>query len=225
METLIFQICILLFSVIVHEVSHGVVAFMLGDPTAKYLGRLTFNPIKHIDLFGSILLPLILFLGNSPFLFGYAKPVPYNPYNLRAKTYGSLLVGAAGPGVNIMIAAVFGFAIRLLGSLATVPPFVEALIPLFGYIVFINLFLGIFNLVPIPPIDGSKIVYPFLPRFIKQTLGEMSEQLRRISLQYGFFFFMIFFLILFQILPYITGLISVPVLGLYEVFTGTSARF
>ncbi|MBI2640037.1 MAG: site-2 protease family protein, partial [Candidatus Sungbacteria bacterium] len=98
-----FFIIVLIFSVMVHEISHGFAALFLGDKTAKYAGRLTLNPIPHIDLFGSIILPLMLFFFQSPILFGWAKPVPYNPYNLRNQKWGPALVGAAGPGSNILI--------------------------------------------------------------------------------------------------------------------------
>src|SRR4030042_4322835 len=99
---------ILIMSAVVHEVSHGLAAFWLGDPTAKYAGRLTLNPIKHLDPFGSFLLPLLLIVFRSPIIFVSAKPVPYNPYNLRDQKYGPAIVGAAGPLSNIFVALAFG---------------------------------------------------------------------------------------------------------------------
>ena len=160
----LFLIAILIFSVVIHEVSHGVVANALGDPTAKNAGRLTLNPIPHLDPIGSILLPgfLILMaqLGGGGIIFGWAKPVPLNPLNLRDKKYGSALVSLAGPGSNLIIALIFGFALRFL-PLAEFNP---ALVLIFSYIVLLNIFLAVFNLLPIPPLDGSHILFTFLPR-------------------------------------------------------------
>ena len=110
----IFSLVVLLFSVIIHELAHGSVAYSLGDPTAKYAGRLTLNPLKHLDLFGSIILPLLLFIAGSPFLFGWAKPVPINPYNFTDKKYGEIKVSVAGPASNLSIAIVFGLILRFI---------------------------------------------------------------------------------------------------------------
>src|SRR3989344_2272599 len=138
----VFSILILIMSVVVHEVSHGFVANYLGDPTARLQGRLTLNPLPHIDPIGSVLVPLLLFFTNAGIMFGWAKPVPVNPYNLRGK-YGEALVAVAGPLSNIGIAVLFGLLIRVLGE--TLPPsfFHSA-----GLIVLINIVLAIFNLVP-----------------------------------------------------------------------------
>ncbi|QQG42658.1 MAG: site-2 protease family protein [Candidatus Giovannonibacteria bacterium] len=154
----IFQILILIFSVVVHEVSHGAVAYAMGDNTAKDEGRLTLNPLKHLDPFGSVILPTITYLLGG-FIFGWARPVPYNPYNLRSQKYGPGLVGAAGPLSNIMVALVFGALIRFSGALALPPQFLQIAI----FIVFLNLILAIFNLIPIPPLDGSKVLFALLP--------------------------------------------------------------
>ncbi|MFZ2523153.1 MAG: site-2 protease family protein, partial [Minisyncoccia bacterium] len=135
----IFPIIIFIFSVIIHEVSHGYAAYMQGDKTAKYAGRLTLNPIPHVDLMGSIILPGLLILSGSPMVIGWAKPVPFNPYNLRNQKWGEALVALAGPLSNISIAFIFGLLIRL-GLFAS-------LIEPFSYIVFINLVLAVFNLV------------------------------------------------------------------------------
>jgi len=151
----IFLIIILILSAVFHEYMHGYVAYKLGDPTAKNAGRLTFNPIKHLDPFGSVILPLMMVLFNSSFLFAWAKPVPYNPYNLRDRKYGDAKVAAAGPLANLALAIVFGLIIRLT-SFGLV---FESLLSL---VVYINLFLMVFNLIPIPPLDGSKIVSAFL---------------------------------------------------------------
>ncbi len=149
---LIFTLLILFVSVILHEVAHGYMANWLGDPTARLAGRLTLNPLVHIDPIGSIILPLLLVLTNSPFFIGYAKPVPYNPYNLPGK-YDEPLVAFAGPATNILLAVIFGLSIRL-GGAALGPGLVSA----FATIVYINLMLALFNLVPLPPLDGSKVL-------------------------------------------------------------------
>jgi Zn-dependent protease len=147
-----FGLVILIVSVILHEVAHGYMANWLGDPTARLAGRLTLNPISHIDPVGSVLLPAILIFTHSPFLIGYAKPVPYNPYNLPG-TYDEGLVAFAGPGTNILLALIFGLTIRFGG--ATLPP---DLITPFATITYINMLLALFNLIPVPPLDGSKVL-------------------------------------------------------------------
>ena len=136
---------------------HGWMAFQLGDNTAKDLGRLTLNPIPHIDPFGSILVPGILLLTGAGFVFGWAKPVPFNPYNLRDKKYGNAKVAAAGPLGNLITALFFGLLLRFF-------PFANPMLATFiALIVWINILLMVFNLVPIPPMDGSKILGTFLP--------------------------------------------------------------
>ncbi len=162
---IIFGLVILIISVILHEVAHGYMANWLGDPTARLSGRLTLNPASHIDPVGSVLLPLVLTLTHSPFLIGYAKPVPYNPYNLPGK-YDEGLVAFAGPGTNIIIAVIFGLVVRFAG--ATLSP---ALVSACTIIVIINLVLAIFNLIPIPPLDGSKV--------LGSIFGAISHRLAR----------------------------------------------
>jgi len=156
--TTIFFLLALIFSIIVHEVSHGYAAEMLGDPTARLQGRLTLNPIPHIDPIGSILVPAILVFSGAGFLFGWAKPVPYNPYNLNNRKWGEAIVAGAGPAVNIFLALVFGLVIRFgLGSLP------ENFVVLASTVVLINILLALFNLLPIPPLDGSKLLRSVLP--------------------------------------------------------------
>lgn len=149
---------ILIFSAIVHEVMHGVVAEKLGDNTARLEGRITLNPIPHIDPFGSILLPLILLLAHSPVILGAAKPVPVNFSNLRNPRLGMALVSLAGPLSNILLAILFILPIKL--GLVTSFSY-DILLKAIG----VNVALGIFNIIPIPPLDGSKIVAAFLPRY------------------------------------------------------------
>lgn len=146
-------------SVVMHEVAHGFIAEYFGDKTARYAGRLTLNPLKHLDMFGSILLPAILVLTQSPFLFGWAKPVPYNPENLSNKKWGTIAVAGAGVLANFFIATFFGLAIRFFGEVFMSQSFYA----IASMIVIVNISLGIFNLVPIPPLDGSKILFGLLP--------------------------------------------------------------
>jgi Zn-dependent protease len=155
----IFYIVILIMSVVIHEVSHGFTAELFGDNTARDAGRLTLNPLKHLDWFGSILLPAVLILAHTGFVFGWAKPVPYNPNNLRDRKWGTIAVAAAGVLANVMLAIIFGTIIRIGANLELPPGFYV----ITSAIVLVNLALAIFNLVPIPPLDGSKILFSFLP--------------------------------------------------------------
>lgn len=188
----VFWIVALLYSIVIHEVSHGAVAYRLGDPTAKNLGRLTLNPIKHLDLFGSIILPLLSFaLGG--FIFGYAKPVPYNPLNLSDRKYGSAKVAIAGPASNIILAVLFGLTLRFLPDI-----FSTSLVPeLLGAVVTLNLFLAIFNLFPIPPLDGHWLLLTFLP----ERFGKIRTFLYKYSL-------VLLLLFLFFVFPLLTPFIS-----------------
>jgi Zn-dependent protease len=157
----LFLIVILIFSAVLHEVSHGAAANAMGDPTAKFSGRLTLNPLKHLDLFGSFILPALMLLltaGRGP-IFGWAKPVPVNPYNFRDQKYGAAKVALAGPGSNLGVALFFGLALRFIPAIAQV----SGLDVIFSYIIYINLLLAVFNLLPIPPLDGSHILFTFLP--------------------------------------------------------------
>lgn len=181
----LFSLIVLLFSIMIHEIAHGSVANSLGDPTAKYAGRLTLNPLKHIDIWGSIVIPLALVLSGSPFVVGWAKPVPINPYNFKDQKWGTVKVSLAGPLSNFLLALVFGLLIRFV-------PLPSAVAQLFSIIVLYNLLLGIFNLVPIPPLDGSHILFKFFPRswaFIKIAFE-----------QYGFFLLLIFIMFGFKYL-------------------------
>jgi Zn-dependent protease len=154
----LLSIVILIFSVIIHEVSHGYMADFLGDPTARLQGRLTLNPLKHIDPVGSIIVPLITSLFG--FTFGWAKPVVYNPYNLKNKRLGEFLIAAAGPLSNLSLAVIFGLILRSMSlSNMITNPAVDVL----TLIVLINIVLAIFNLIPLPPLDGSKLLLAFLP--------------------------------------------------------------
>jgi Zn-dependent protease len=189
----IFMIPALLTAVIFHEVAHGYVAYKLGDNTAKLEGRLTLNPIPHIDIFGSLLVPGLLILINSPFLFGWAKPVPINPYNFRKVNFkqGLVITSFAGPGANFLLAIIFSLLYwifrneEFLTFLASFVPsnLIEAIVvPLvifFKYAVMTNLIIGIFNLLPIPPLDGGHILLNLLPNYIYEKVAPYE--------QYGFF--------------------------------------
>lgn len=154
----IFELAILIMSVVIHEVAHGYAALFQGDHTAEYQGRLTLNPLKHLDLLGSIIIPILCLLTPGGFIIGWAKPVPFNPYNLRNRRWGEAIVALAGPLSNISIALVFGLLIRFASHSLT-PAFIYISV----IIVTINLLLAIFNLMPVPPLDGSKILFSLLP--------------------------------------------------------------
>ena len=197
----IFLILILILSIVIHEVSHGAMANHLGDPTAKYAGRLTLNPIKHLDPIGSVILPIFLVimakLMGGGIIFGCAKPVPINPYNFRDQKYGSAKVALAGPGSNFAIALVFGLALRFFPQLALIP----GLVLIFSYVVYINILLAVFNLLPIPPLDGSHILFTFLP--------PGKENLKIFLQQYGFFILIFIIFFLFQwIIPIINWIFT-----------------
>lgn len=156
---LLFQLAVLLGSVMIHEVAHGAMALRLGDDTAKLAGRLTLNPIKHLDVVGSLLFPLFLFMAHSPIILGWAKPVPYDPTRLyKDPRYGPLKVALAGPASNILIASIVSVIIRLGGAFLN-----PEVIAFLGFIVFLNVLLAVFNLIPVPPLDGSKVIATFLP--------------------------------------------------------------
>lgn len=174
-----FSIIILVFSIIIHEVAHGAMAEKLGDKTARDMGRITLNPIKHIDLFGSIIVPLLLVISNSGMLIGWAKPVPINLYALRDRKYGEAKVAIAGPLANISLAIIFALIFRV------------APLTMFQHIVWINLLLAFFNLVPIPPLDGSHILFAFLP--------EKYNAIKDFLNQFGIFFLIGF---IYFVFPY-----------------------
>src|SRR3989338_10301100 len=177
----IFYFLVIVPSAIIHEYAHGWVADMLGDPTARYAGRLTINPVPHIDLWGTILMPITLsVLTGGKFLFAYAKPVPYNPYNLKNQKWGPAMVAIAGPVANFLLAIAFAAVIRFL------PP--SNFTAILSMIVYVNILLMVFNLVPIPPLDGSKVLYALLP--------DSAYKVKTFLERYGFIIllFFIFFL-------------------------------
>lgn len=192
--SLLFYFIVIIPSAIIHEYAHGWMAFQLGDPTAKYAGRLTVDPRAHIDMWGTILLPLSMFLfTGGRFLFAYAKPVPYNPYNLKDQKWGPALVGIAGPMANLLLASCFAVLFRL---------FPESLFaPFFAIIVMANVTLMVFNLLPIPPLDGSKILYAVLP--------QSAYHVRAFLDRYGFMILLFFVFFLFDVIrPIIDGIVG-----------------
>lgn len=201
----IFYIAILVMSIVIHEVSHGFMAEYFGDKTARYAGRLTLNPIMHVDIFGSILIPAVLVISNAPFLFGWAKPVPYNPNNLSNKKWGTIAVASAGVLSNFAIALIFGLLIRIAPGFIGSQDIAQSFYAITTIIVIINIALGLFNLIPIPPLDGSKILFSLLP----------ASAYRFISIyeQYSFFLLLIFIVFLSDLL--------FPIMGaLFHLFTG-----
>jgi Zn-dependent protease len=206
----IFYVVILIMSVVIHEVAHGYSAYLLGDNTARLSGRLTLNPLKHLDPFGSVILPLLLILSQAGFVVGWARPVPYNPANLRNVKKGTFIVASAGIIANLLVALIFGLLIRFAPHFG-LPPYIpdpELLHPFYkvtSIIVFTNLVLALFNIIPIPPLDGSKILFSFLPgrlRFIENFLE-----------RWGIFFLLIFIIFLW-------GLVSPIIYMVFSLITG-----
>jgi len=189
---LLFFFLIIIPSAIIHEYAHGWAADQMGDPTARNAGRLTLNPMAHIDIWGTILMPvlLLLFSGGS-FMFAYAKPVPYNPYNLKNQKWGPALVGLAGPAANLIAAIFFGLLVRFL-------PY-SAFTSLLAIIAYANILLMVFNLMPIPPLDGSKLLFAVLP--------DSMERLKINLERFGFIILLLFIFYFFNlIIPIITWL-------------------
>lgn len=200
----IFYIVVLLMSVVIHEVAHGYAALYFGDQTAKYQGRLTLNPLKHLDPFGSVILPLILVITNAPFLIGWAKPVPYNPDNLRDKFKGTLWVASAGILANLAIAIFFGLIIRLAISFSILGP---TFVSLASIVVLLNIVLAIFNLIPIPPLDGSKILFTLL--------GSKGGKIQALAEKYSLFILLVFIFWLWDF-------ISPVIFWMFRLITGVS---
>lgn len=177
----VFYFFVIIPSAIIHEYAHGWVADRLGDPTARYAGRLTINPKAHIDPFGTIILPILLSLATmGKFSFAYAKPVPYNPHNLKNQKWGPVLVALAGPLANLLLATAFAIVLRFV----RVSDFGSIL----AIIVYANISLAVFNLVPIPPLDGSKILYAVLPNSAYQVRNFLEQYGTWLLLLFIFFF-------------------------------------
>jgi Zn-dependent protease len=206
MEQLLTSLPVLIFSIVLHEVAHGWVARMQGDPTAAMLGRLTLNPIPHIDPIGSLLVPVVMMLLPGGFIFGWAKPVPVNPRNFRNYKRGDILVSLAGVAVNFALAIVF--ALLLAGAVWGARFFPEGgatwqlVMEMMRFGIMINLVLMLFNLLPIPPLDGSHVLYHLLP----PQLGMRYRELGRYGMILVFaFLFLGGFRILFIPLNFLYG--------------------
>lgn len=200
----VFYVLILIISVIIHEIAHGYAALRFGDHTAEYQGRLTLNPLKHLDIYGSVLLPLLLVVTQAPFLIGWAKPVPYNPENFEPakRKIATLWVASAGILTNLVIAVLFSVIIRFASSGIIFP---ESFIPFCGVIVFLNIVLAIFNLMPIPPLDGSKILF---------SLGGYSMlKIERFFEKYSLVLLVLFIFFLWQF-------VTPAIFFLFNIFTG-----
>ena len=196
----LFQIAILIISVMIHEISHGYMALLWGDRTAQYEGRLTLNPVKHIDIFGSIVIPLLMVLSHTGFIFGWAKPVPYNPYNLRKRNISEPLVAFAGPLSNIIVALVLSIFLHISSSILP-----QAMGVLLVYSVLINITLAIFNLMPVPGFDGYKIYSAFLPDQIKLRLQSLEK--------YWIIFALVFILVASPLIVFLVN-------WLFKIFVG-----
>lgn len=203
--------CILILSIVVHEVAHGYAADALGDPTARLSGRLTLNPIPHIDLMGSLIIPGFLMLTGSPIFFGWAKPVPYNPYNLTNKRWGEFFVAIAGSATNLSLALFFGLLTRFgagMGLDATA-------LTLAASITFINLFLGLFNAIPFPPLDGFTAVRAALPWHLAAQMNQFEHTIRTMGIVS-----LVVFLVLFS--TFFAGPFSMAVIWIFEFLTGST---
>lgn len=208
-ELLALSIVILLFSVIVHEVMHGVVAKKFGDRTAERAGRLTLNPLPHIDPIGTVALPLLLVISGSPVLFGWAKPVPVNPLNFSSLRRGEFFVSAAGILANFSLAILAAMTFHFLNALPQTFPVILG--SLLRFTVLINLILAVFNLFPIPPLDGSKLLMSQLPH-------KLAKEYQRLE-QYGFLILLILLFVPFGSNSLLHAILSFFV-GIFSSFLG-----
>ncbi len=198
----IFYIVVLIVSVIMHEVAHGIAADRFGDPTARLSGRLSLNPLKHLDPFGSVILPLLLIFSGTGIVVGWAKPVPYNPNLMKRPRLGTPIVAIAGIVTNLIIALIFGLLIRFgVGADFLTPGFFQ----IASTIVLVNLVLALFNAVPIPPLDGFRLIFSLLPLRLQRYERQIET--------YGIFFLIIFIFAGWRFLAPLA-------LSLYSAFTG-----
>lgn len=209
--TIFLSLVVLILSVIAHEVAHGYAADSLGDPTARLSGRLTMNPLPHIDPMGSVIIPALLVFSGSSLIFGWAKPVPYNPYNLKGRRWGETFVALAGSSTNLLLALIFGLIIRWGG--ADLP---AAAISLAATITFVNLFLGFFNLIPFPPLDGFTALRSALPWHLSMGLQRFEQKMRSISILSLILFLFVFSLVLSG--PFVNFIVWI-----FHVITGGGA--
>jgi len=218
----VLELAMFVPAIVLHEVSHGWVSHKLGDPTAKARGRLSLNPLKHVDPFGTVLLPLLLWASGAP-IFGYAKPVPINPNYYKDYRKGMLITGLAGPVTNLLLALAAGLIVRMLafGGALAYGNVSDGAISALGWILYafyyfaqINLVLMFFNLIPIPPLDGSRV----LPLFLSDKALQSYHQVER----YGILIFFALLMVLPRILPFspLGEYFNVTVAPLMRLFTG-----
>lgn len=199
----IFYFLVLIISIILHEVAHGIAAEREGDPTARMLGRITLNPLKHIEWFGSVILPLVLILSNAGFVVGWAKPVPYNPANLRRGNKSVAIVSIAGIVVNLSIAVLFGLAMRIaLISGVTNTAFFD----ISSIIVLVNIVLALFNAIPIAPLDGFRFLEAVLPFRFAKTMKFIEQYSLPLLLIFLFFGWKYVAPLAFKLFTLITGI-------------------
>lgn len=208
---IILSLVVLILSIILHEVAHGYAANSLGDPTARLAGRLTLNPLPHIDLMGSLVIPALLVFTQSPILFGWAKPVPYNPYNLTNQRWGEAFVAVAGSATNILLALIFGLIVRF-GAGAGLD---ATALSLAATIAFVNLFLGLFNLIPFPSLDGFTALRSALPWNLSRGLLRLEHSVRGAGML-SLLLFLLFFSYIFA------GPFFNLILWLFGFITGSS---
>jgi len=205
MAEILLQISVLVFSVVVHEVAHGFAANKLGDPTAKDEGRLTLNPIPHIDPFMSVILPLMLIFTGSPFVIGGAKPVPVNPMYFRDHKKGMMITSLAGPASNILLAVIFAVILKMTSVIPVLGS--QGLVMFLSYGILLNVMLAAFNLIPIPPLDGSKVLMGVMPDRMMYSYMKLEP--------YGMF--IIIGLLAFKVLDIILGPIYYIIMKLIQI--------